>query len=203
MKICVVISATYVVYCLLGGTTAGNGTANTMNKDCFQDFKIMTDIALSLCSHISNGGEYDSHIGIKESENAKLRCIDFAIKQFIPPIDREDITYIALKLHGLNLKLYELAYYKNCFFPKKDLKKDIAPLKNICTKIREVFKNNATKADYTATYISDISKLKFNENSYSILYLIYEYKLYELVTICTDKASDLNDYLIRTVIKNT
>ncbi len=174
-----------------------------MNKDCFQDFKIMTDISLSLCSYISDGKVYDYHIGIKESEDAKIRCINFAIKQFIPPVNREDITYIALKLHELNLKLCELADYKNCFFPKKDLKKDIAPLKNICTKIPDFFANNVSKADYNTTYILDISEKQFNENRYSALYLIYEYKLYELVNICTDKASDLNDYLIRTLIKNT
>lgn len=162
----------------------------------------MIDISLSLCSYIANSKVYDYRIGIKESENIKSRCINFAIKQFIPPIDREDITFIALKLHGLNLKLCELADYKKSFFPKKDLKKELMPLKNVCTKIREVFENNIAKPDYT-TYIPNISEPQAPENRYSALYLIYEYKLYELVEICTDKASDLNDYLIRTVIKNT
>ncbi len=192
-----------MVYCYLSGTAAGNGTANTMNKDCFQDLKEMADISLSICSNISDGKKFDFAISLKNSQNAKFRCIDFSIKEFIPPIDREDITYIAIKLHELNIKLFELANYKTSFFPKTDLKKDIAILKNVCIKIREVFENNASNVDYTDDFIPTASELQFNENRYSALYLIYEYKLYGLISLCTDKAFDLYNYLIRTVIKNT
>lgn len=176
---------------------------NNMNKDCFQDFTTMISIALSLCSYISGEISYDFHSAVKDSELTKKRCIDIAMKQFIPPIDREDITYLVLKLHKLNLGLYELANYKNSFFPKKDLKNHIAPLKAICAKIREAFENNLSKTDYSNLIISKPTEMQFTENKYSALYLIYEYKLYDLIRLCTATASDLNDYLIRTVIKNT
>jgi hypothetical protein len=163
----------------------------------------MTDIALSLCSYISGEISCDLYSSVKTSELTKKRCIDRAIKQFISPIDREDITYLSLKLHKLNLGLYELANYKDMFFPKKDLKNDLAPLKTICAKIREDFENNLLKTDYSGMTIPKSTKSQFTENKYSALYLIYEYKLYDLIRLCTDIASDLNDYLIRTVIKNT
>lgn len=191
-----------MVYCFVGGTTTRNGTATDMNNNCFQDLKFMADISLSLCSSISEEQAYNPKTALKESSDAKCRCIDFAIKQFIPPIDREDITYIALKLHKLNTHLCELAYYKKKSFPKKDLNKELVPLKNVCMNIRKKIEGNCTKADYTDEYVFDFN-FHFPENNYSALHLICEYKLYELLKKCTDTALDTNDYLIRTVIKNT
>ena len=158
---------------------------------------------MGLCSDISDQKKRDLSAILNESKNAKLRSIDFAIKQFVPPLDREDITYIALNLHELNICLFQLSNYKKSLFPKKDLIKDLAPLKSLCSKIREIFENNAENADYAYSYSPYITELQFTENTYSALHIIYEYKLYEIINSCINKASDLYNYLIRTVIKNT
>ncbi len=174
-----------------------------MNKDCFEDLIKMTEVTQSVCAYISGGVYFDCKCELKESERLKKHCIETAVKQFITPVDREDIAYLALKLHKFSVQLCRLAEYKKNFFPKKDVKKTVEPLVNICKNIRAAVENDLSRAEYSESYTLFFWEEQLPENRYSPLGVISEYVLYELIGVCFDTAADIYDYIIRTTIKNT
>lgn len=109
-----------------------------MKYNCFEYMNKMLNLSLELLEKQPDSQSVTNIL--KESEKKKKAGLQGAIKEFLPPIDREDITDVLCIIHTLN---YCLAYLQNHVFSVyntqyKSLTKDIISYMQyaICAEIR-------------------------------------------------------------------
>ena len=174
-----------------------------MKNNCCLHLASLAENALSVCEMIRSGKYSDCKKLINSSEETRNKCLVFIEKQFITPIDREDITHITLIMHRLNISLCRLADYKCRYYPKKDVTANIEPVMLACKKIRGLFKNGFPKNVEDVLWKNEAYIEPTFQNTYNSLSLMTEYTLFEMIRECYNISAYISDYIIRTVIKNT
>ncbi len=174
-----------------------------MKNNCCMHLASLAENALSVCEMIRSGKYCDCQKLIKSSEETRNKCLVFIEKQFITPIDREDITQLTLILHRLNISLCRLADYKYRYYPNKDLTANIEPVMLSFKKIREFFKNGFPKNVEAVLWKNEAYIEPMFQNKYNSFGLITEHTLFEMLRECYNISNYISDYIIRTVIKNT
>ncbi len=128
-----------------------------MKKDCFSYFYELCEISRSFSSALSAGKCENKTELFKRSCKLRNECADYALKQFLPPIDRTDVVSICFAIHRMNKSLYELILLKEGYFTKSNNGTGFEPLCKICDELAQLFKNSLPK---------DLSKLPKTDDVY-------------------------------------
>ena len=145
----------------------------------------------------------------KQSAESKAVCIDHCIKQFLPPVDREDIAFIACTLHRLNVRLSYLSVSINVN-EAEELK---LILKTMCHHIeRSVNERLETRlSDFvqecektSKSFFEEYSRMQKNINStpFNTKNLIKS-KFFDRIKECFDLAWEITDCSVTVKVKNS
>lgn len=153
-----------------------------MKENCFSYLKIITDTSVALCDAIAKKDTTKLDEYLERSERAAKSAVELSVRQFVPPIDREDIVYLALRGHRLNAGLCADSRRLMNTASAAELLKCVS---RDCRLISSVFEKEMSE-DLAVPLDSYRSPLGINEGN-----VIKQY------------VEELLDYTVRTVIKNT
>lgn len=166
-------------------------------------------ISVDLCEKIRKVSFPVPNGILSDSESYCNKCIKETEKAFIPPLDREDIVYIALRLHRLNTKLYSFARLtesRGKSFDTTETAHILEHTKTVCLMLSDILKrkfkgkkcqaNEGLSPTFTAVFPP------YN-NKYNFYSMISDYTLFKTVSECSDEAESILDYTVRTLVKNS
>ena len=172
--------------------------------DPFDDLCKMCKIGYTLLNVPHNS---DTTQTIKMSANIKNSIIEDTAKQFITPIDREDIITLSLLLHRLNISLTTI--------PRKtaDTSTFFSCLSDIILLITDTLKNNLKTLPEQLSLKNDSISDKF-ENEYNKLWQpnlsstverknLLKYIFFDKIRKCYDQMNEIVDFLVMAIVKNT
>jgi hypothetical protein len=143
---------------------------------------------------------------IKKSSEIKKSCILSAQKQFVTPIDREDIVSIAALLHDLNCSFLSLSEYNflNEFYVLSDIIKKAYSLAEKCLKNKLNIDTNAVLDERDTLYtlfMNERKKYTF-ETTINTKALIKN-AFFDKIDKCFEKALSVIDGIVFISTKNS
>lgn len=154
-----------------------------MKYNCFEYINKMLEFSYSL---VDSQVEYTTVSNIlKQSERTKEKGIQGAMKQFLPPIDREDIASIFCIIHSLN---YHLAYLQISLFSTQQ------------TQFSRLLKDVISYMQYTVS-----AELKISVNDFADSTERMHFKLFSTIQnerLILSRESSTTSFNTKNLIKN-
>jgi hypothetical protein len=179
-------------------------TGDKLKNDCFFYLKKLSQTSLLLCDALENKTNYDPSRLLKESKLQKEQCIDYSVKTFMPPINREDIVTLSLLLHRLNINIASVIFFKNQNYPSADILKQLSGLHSAVIKADKALDNKLSlKTVNTLSNEQSYDDHPLFNNNFTTSSVISAYNLFSKIDRCENLAWQICDYLVRTAVKNS
>ena len=145
---------------------------------------------------------------------------NYLVKDFLPPIDREDIVLLVNKVDDVVDNLDEIIIDLNIYDVKElrsDFKDYVELICKICLKFKEMMNSfkNSKKYEQTKNIVIEINNLEVQgdrlfENSINNLYsnetnaieVLKWHTIYECIENCIDSFESVADYVEEIIMKN-
>lgn len=174
-----------------------------MKYDYLTHLRNMAEITCQLSHPDSLNMAADIKSIRKQAEAEVNNCLEVALRQFVTPIDREDIAELALLFNRFISELCNLADFKTKYSTKRFADPYGNQLWELCKKIRNNLENGFPASLSLKILESITIPEPISPNERTLTGMTAELFFQSLWLKCFYTAMDIDDCLIRTAIKNS
>ena len=163
----------------------------------------LADITVELCGYLTKKRFLEKTDAEKRSEDLKNEIFRLVIKQFITPVEKEDIAYIAAKLHLFNLHLCRLLYKRIPFSFEYADEETAKAVYTMCVNTRSIIKKGfSVNNDCIFAPIPPMPRF-LSKNTYNPSATLWEYATFTALDDIFTRAEAIFDSAVVAAIKNS
>ena len=163
----------------------------------------LADIAVDLCEKLTQEHCLEDTKRVNESETIRNGIYKLLLKQFILPVEKEDLAYLASELHTFNLHLCRIMHgdlpFRFEYADKNTIRSIYSTSVNTKNIIKEGFDAKSNALFASPPHISQFCvKNTFNPSA-----MLWEYATFTALNEAYKKAESIFNLAVGTAIKNS
>lgn len=163
----------------------------------------LADITVDLCEKLTEECYLNDTKRVNKSETLRNEIYKLLLKQFILPVEKEDLAYLSSELHTFNVHLCRIMHKDVPFLFEYADKKITESIYSACLNTRDIIKDGFA-SDSNALFASVPHIPIFSvKNTFNPSAMLWEYATFTALNEAYNKAERIFNLAVGTVIKNS